>query len=492
MALVPAIEFGDLASQLTDEETTLFINNLAVSHHQLIIELLSVWFTSEATTETNDPFNLHCNESITTIIRSRKDNNYQSSAAALDTLPRRMIGLCSAFLDQKSYRALSLCNRATYLGANCPIMLRELKCHFPTDSNHLAVHLPFFPMVKKLTLKASVLHDSTSQKPKEESQRQSDVVQLIVPQIAEIPRLQTLELCELSKETTKRIIAIEANWNLRCLSLRCDSIPSLTPFKNLQYLHLIDVDVGTEANDSHMTAMARSLRSLRGLKLNTTCRFSEKILTAIGHQLEYLELNSLSDDVHLRDAEFGNLRQFRVSTFLVSWNVGRALYKTARNLEKLQIGFSVYEDYPRNPNDYKFISGIFGHCENLNYLEISSVRGVGEVLHEIHNGLCRSAKDEKQIFKIRIFTELYWMEQKKMKKFVWIIKKLCISKVDQWMVLFGTYKKRYAYTAKQMVTDLRALLKVDVRISVDKKSNAVVITNPKCTIPGYAARWLMS
>merc|ERR1712154_491856 len=119
-----------------------------------------------------------------------------------------------------------------------------------------------------------------------------------------------------------------------------------------------------------------------------------------------------------------------------------------------------------------------GQCENLNYLEISSVRGLGEVLHEIHSGLCRSEKYEKQTFKIRIFTELYWMEQQKMKKFVWIIKKLCTSKVDQWMVLFGTYKKRYAYTAKQMVTDLRALLKVDVRISVDKKSNAVVITNP--------------
>ena len=160
MSLLPAIQFSDLATQLTVEETTQFIKDFAASHPQLIIHLLSKRFVNQSTVRNNDPLNAQCNESISAIIRSRDNERDKSGVLTFDELPRMLIGHCGSFLDQKSYRALSQCNRSTYLGAHSPIMLKELTVRYPAISGpeDLQLNLASFPMVSKLTLKIPILH----------------------------------------------------------------------------------------------------------------------------------------------------------------------------------------------------------------------------------------------------------------------------------------------------------------------------------------------
>ena len=126
MALVPAIEFRNVLAQLTTKETQKFTKDLIVSHPQLIIELLSARFMNQSNKSIKDPLNVHCMDAMFTIILSRDKCDTKSHVARLDTLPLRLIGLCSSYLDQKSNRRLSVCNRSTYLGSNSPVMLQEL------------------------------------------------------------------------------------------------------------------------------------------------------------------------------------------------------------------------------------------------------------------------------------------------------------------------------------------------------------------------------
>lgn len=129
MALAPAIEFRNLLAQLTAKETQRFITDLTQSHPQLIIELLSSRFINQSSTGTTDPVNSHCIDSISTIILSRDPdkNSIDSKRVNLNTLPLRLIGLCSSYLDQKSNRRLCLCDRSTYLGANSQLCCKSLR-----------------------------------------------------------------------------------------------------------------------------------------------------------------------------------------------------------------------------------------------------------------------------------------------------------------------------------------------------------------------------
>ena len=115
MALVPAIEFGNLFAQLTAEETQRFIADLTQSHPKLILQLLSLRFVHQSNIGTTDPLNSHCIDSISSIILSRDPDKEitDSKGVNLNTLPLRLIGLCSSYLDQKSNRRLCVCDRST-------------------------------------------------------------------------------------------------------------------------------------------------------------------------------------------------------------------------------------------------------------------------------------------------------------------------------------------------------------------------------------------
>ena len=475
MALVPAIEFRNLLDQLTAEETDSFIADLTKSHPQLIIELLSSRFINQSSTGTTNPLNSHCIDSISTIILSRDPdkNSTASNDVKLNTLPLRLIGLLSSYLDQKSNRRLSVCSRSTYLGTNSPIMLQELDVSYSFQSDCRNLDLSLFPMVNALALGITTDIDI------------EEKAKFIASQMAKMPRLESLNLFRLDDEVDAvNIIANEEAINRQIQGLHIDyrCISSLSAFKNLRFLYLNIDDEDATASDSDMTAMVQTLPHLVGLELiDCPSPFGAQLLAAIGHQLEYLSLNWF-EDADLRSTNFGNLTQFQMFD-RCSMEMSKEILKTASNLEKARITFD--RDYENVNVGCILIQQMLGQFENLVYLEIAYEMFIDQIiLDAIHRGLSQGKKYEKRELKIKIYEadHVLDLDEDLIMKCVRIINQLSNSKVKQWMLLLpGT----------DIMEKLYDSVTCDVRISEDNESNLTVITNRDCFINGYSAGWVL-
>ena len=478
MSLIPAIQFNDLAAQLTVEETKQFIGDLAVSHPQLIIQLLSTRFIRQSTVRNNEALNAHCNGLISAIIQSRVGDRGKSGVNAFHELPRMLIGHCGSFLDQRSYKALSLCNRATYLGTNSPIMLKELDVRYP-----FSVDLASFPMASKLTLRISKFRRSSKgKKVTTPRPRLVKKVRIIASGIAKMPRLQSLDLNALGSD--HELIEIIANHertnqNVRCVSLHCDTVSSLKAFKSLEFLHLAIGQEDADATVPEMKEITRTLRGLKGLILNDcNSELGLQLLQSIGHQLQYLELHHIDYDSGnlyvLENTNFGNLKQFVIGE-TCEYDSCRDILETATNLEKVKIQF----------RDGLDDDGLLSFTEMI---EIVDVGFIIHLLDAMNRGLFRSRMCERESLRIRIenFEALENEEEDLVMRFDQTIHQLQMSKVEQWVILLGRC------TTNQIKTLIDSLQTANVRIVEDKESELVVISNLDCIINGYAERWLMS
>ena len=189
ISLVQAIKVRDLVAQLSSTETQSFVTNLALCDPQLIIRSLTSRFICQSKSSDDNIENTKCNQILSTIIQSRDSDDSKSCDEKLDTLPRRIIGICSSFLDQKSHAALSVVNRSTYLGSNTPILLQELTVQYKSDSDHGLLDISTFHFAKKLTLKVPLKDDDS-----EDLAISTDKMNLIPSQIATMPRIQSLDL----------------------------------------------------------------------------------------------------------------------------------------------------------------------------------------------------------------------------------------------------------------------------------------------------------
>ena len=458
MALVPAIEFGNLLAQLTAEETQRFIADLTQSHPKVILQLLSSRFIHQSNIGITDPLNSHCIDSISSIILSRDPDKHStdSNVVKLNTLPLRLIGLCSSYLDQKSNRRLCLCDRSTYLGASSPNMLQELE------------ELP--------TLDLS----------------------LFVSQIAKMPRLQSLNLLHLSANAVNSI-ATEKTVNRRIQSLRLKyhSISSLSAFSNLRFLYLDIGDEHATATGLEMKAMAQTLRNLVGLTLiDCPSPFGGKLLGAIGHQLEYLAVDYMYDTdqymCNIGKSDYRNLKQFRMLP-CCSVDIVNQILNTAVNLEKADIQL---DDNNEDLDEaFPLIDKMLRKYEKLEYLEIRHDVFIEKVLTAIIRGLIRGREYEKKELKIKLYDPhcnvdgiLQNVENEKdvIKKCVSIINQLACFKVEQWMLLLGGTNM-----IQRLKESVDSAAGCALRISEDQESNLTVITNCECNINGYCARWLM-
>ena len=485
MALVPAIQFNDLASQLTGDERKDFVKDFAASHSQLIIQLLSTRFINQSTLLHDDLLNAQCNEIISTIILSRDTDRTKSGVMTFDKLPRILIGHCGSFLNQESYRALSRCNRSTYLGTSSPNMLKELDVYYPADSepSDHPLDLSSFPMANKLTLRIS--NSRSSPRP-----RQVEGVYIVASKIAKMLRLQSLDLYDLGNDHESiQLIADHpmTNQNVRWVRLQYDTVSSLTAFKNLKFLFLDIEDEGANATVSEMNAITQTLRGLNGLTLNDfNSPFGLKLLQSIGHQLQYLEFNYIDwgSTENLKNTQFENLKQFVIGEGCV-YDLCRNIVNTATNLEKAKIDLGdADEDVEEG---LLCITEMIGNCEKLEYLEIWS-GDINKILDGMNRALFRSRMCERESLKIRIenYMDLE-NEEDLVIRLDHTIHQLQMSKVEQWMILLGSYT--VTNVSKTLVDSLQT---ANVRIVEDKESNLVVISNHNCTINGYAEQWLMS
>ena len=84
--------------------------------------------------------------------RYRDSDDADVQTVKLDSMPRRLIGHCASFLDQKTYGILSLCNRAVYLGCNTPSKLTQVNVTYISHSDKLPLDLSRFPFATNLKI----------------------------------------------------------------------------------------------------------------------------------------------------------------------------------------------------------------------------------------------------------------------------------------------------------------------------------------------------
>ena len=323
MALVQAIEFRNLAAQLTTEEKKSFLNKLALSEPQLIIELLYSGFVCQSPSDAGESYNAHCNDMISIIIQSRDSVDTDEDALSLDKLPRSLIGLCASYLEQGSYASLSVSNRAIFLGCNTPNMLQEIYVEYNRLSDHQSLNFCTFFFAQKLSL--CIEEDLGASGAIPPSVFTAERIPVIASQIAKMPRLQSMVLYN----TVARFIEIIANdettkQRIKALSLDIYDQPihdqillSVTAFERLQYLKLYMDDSAISADsvgNSEIEAFVESCRNLQGLDFyDGGCGIQLAILQAIGYQLRFLKMHPLGNEelVALRKIDFTNLRQLQ-------------------------------------------------------------------------------------------------------------------------------------------------------------------------------------
>eukprot|EP01084_Bolivina_argentea_P286152 490838_1 len=147
MSLSKAVKFQFLAAQLTENETSLFINKLFQNHPKHINMALFNHMLNVLTTAESD----NINELISNIIQSRKKKPkpIKKQNIKLDSIPKSLIGVIASFLNQKNYINFSKCNRYIYLGCNTPNLIQVLILY---KKPHSSVNLCLYPSIKCLVM----------------------------------------------------------------------------------------------------------------------------------------------------------------------------------------------------------------------------------------------------------------------------------------------------------------------------------------------------
>eukprot|EP01084_Bolivina_argentea_P286150 490836_1 len=147
MSLSKAVKFQFLAAQLTENETSLFINKLFQNHPKHINMALFNHMLNVLTTAESD----NINALISNIIESRKKNQQQmrKQSLKLDCVPKPLVGVIASFLDQWDYIDFSKCNRYIYLGCNTPNLMQQLILF---KKAHSSINLCLYPSIKSLVL----------------------------------------------------------------------------------------------------------------------------------------------------------------------------------------------------------------------------------------------------------------------------------------------------------------------------------------------------
>ena len=491
MPLSKAIRFSSLVSQLSPSETVSFIKDIADSNQQIIIDALSSYFLNVPPDDERGTLNDQYIKSISSIIQSRDSQTDERSSITFDSLPRRLIGVCASFLEQKSFQWLSRVNRAVYLGCNTPIVLTEVEKHYNFADEHRLFNFSAFPFVKRLILKNDTDFDL--------SVLSVEKMNVIASQIAKMSQLQSLELVEVDPEFIG-IIAYheETNRRTKCLHVERQQtghgalerfFTSITSFKHIQFLKMNVLMIRNEDPvEMDIKPIIEMCSNLKGLDFyDSRLGIEMAILPSIGHQLHYLTFYDLDDVANsaLKDVNFANLRQL-VQEKQCSDDSFKCILKTAINLEKVKFHAKAV------------ISEILTQCERLKYLEIECDEdSMGNVLDMIALFFEQKNNALKQTLKIRIHLCLNdslsrAQETKAVSNLQRVVNSLSASKLDQWMIILDLYTHRAGFPISMLYKRIRRKLNRNSDVSRNYQiDNVFVVTNLDCTIDGIAEKWLM-
>ena len=488
MAIAPAVEFRRLAAQLTETETKTFITDFAASNPQLIIQALGALFINNAKHQnTTDAINVQCNKAVSNIIQSRDSDDADVDAVKLDSMPRAVIGHYASFLDQESYRNVSLCNRTVYLGCNTPSNLAELSVRYVFDSDKLSLDLSRFPFATNL----KIIDESNPDFISEDSIADEAI---IASQIAKMTRLQSLDLSQICWST--RFLGIIANHQetiqrTKYLSVKCKNeddheqfIANISAFKHLEFLK-VKINYGSII-EWDMNAIIEMCSNLKGLDFNDKRHGIEvPILRHIGHRLHYLRLNRAES---VKGIKFANLKEFKEGRNCRD-NVLGDVFRTAVNLEKVKMKGDAF-----NAN---LVQEILTKCKRWKYLEIDTndAYDVLPVLDAMEYALSEKEKIQRNTLKIRINTSFSSRVEHKeyFLKLGRIIPLLSGSNLDHFMLVL--YLRRYELQMDSLFNLLRRTLKdnnFNIVVQQDGNNCIATINNPGCAICGWRERWLMT
>ena len=487
MSLAPAIEFRWLAAQLTDTEKNTFVTNLTASNPHLIMRALAALFINKSKHQKpTETINVQCNQTISNIIQSRDSDDVDVEAVKLDSMPRRLIGHCASFLDQKSYSNISLCNRTVYLGCNTPSKLKEVCVGYKLPRNNLPVDLSRFPFATNL--KIIDVWDPEAEYYFFVEDIESLVDELrIARQIAKMTRVQSLDLSEVDFHTRfLGIITRHETTTLRTKALSVETdyegdndefIANITAFKHLEFLKVnINEDSVAEWDIKSIIYMCRNLK---GLDFDDIGHGIEvKILQEIGHRLHYLKLNRANT---VKGIDFAELRQFKQGTECDE-DVMRMLLRTAINLEKVKMD-----------GDATLIGELLENCKRLRYLEIDA-KDIALVLNALEKALPHAQFSHNKAIKIRVNASSscasFLRNSKCIKTLQRITESLSLNMDNQWMLIL-----HIKHSTKSFTNDLCESLQsenLNIAVSQDSSNHIILMTNRDCSICGWRESWLMN
>ena len=471
----------------------------------MIIDALSSYFLHGPPIKNKIVFNDKSIEEISTTIQNRPSQPEQQNRNTLDSLPTNLIGVCSSFLDQTSNAALSACNRSTYLGCNTPNKVEELSVSYSYDLEHQSLDLSTFLNTKRLKLNA--LDDDC------ELVTCIEKMEVIASQIAKMPQLQSLDLCDIDSEFIG-IISKHQTTNQRTKSLSVELwendedaydqlLSSITTFKHIESICVyITEDLGFEMEhqtkseyDLIMTPLIGMCSNLKALNFEDDFTGIElPLIQAIGHQLQHLTLNDLDQRIEstskLNDVNFENLRELRQGK-QCEVNSVRTLLRTAVNLEKVRLR-----------GDAELVEEILTKCDQLKYLEIDCVSSereeLGFVMTALRNALSRTKEVQRDTLKIKItadFLPFVMPElQEPLTKLLLeeIIDLLLENQVNHWMLILHLGRSEMP-NSSPMEKDKPETLWDNVHVVTMEDGDDLValITSPDCTICGFAENWLI-
>ena len=315
MSVTAAVKFRHTINQFSTKETLQFVNQLALSHIEIIKTALFAHILNPSHTQQIATENI--NHTISNIIALRKPKplpKYQINHYKLSQIPKALIGYVSSFLPQTDYAHFSQCNRFIYLSCNEPNLLQKLD--LLKLKNYAHINFKLYRSVKALEL---YLHSFQT--------AQFHTEQSLLQNIPIMPKLQSIHfnakwskhckdiasvLHSINDLNTRHITSLKLSHLLFFINkAKAPMLLSvlMSKFANIDCLCLENVFVSLEIDK-----LKYIFYGLKELKLYGTDQ-TIKLLKAFENNLECLTMENyrFCDSLQLRQICFRKLKKFTLA-----------------------------------------------------------------------------------------------------------------------------------------------------------------------------------
>ena len=269
-------------------------------------------------------------------------------------------------------------------------------------------------------------------------------------------------------------------------------------FTNLEQLQLFQVD--TVWNDADIHRIRRLMPNLkRFASSDSSTNLVNAIINSYGHQLECLGLSN--QDCRNIDSrlEFSELQE--LSLMSPSFEVANHIVSTTKKLER----FGVSMDSHRNMTDEQMLNLLIGTMKNQKFLDYIGFDVRYSSFVEMTDIIISALSSTQSVYRSEFKIGLNVMRVPEEEKVIEIANQtICRfidvftrSNVESYMIDLGFYSDgQYSIDDKRqrgkMMTSLKRTHLARCETKFDRRQSIrFIISNPKCKINGYRAKWLL-